>query len=803
MHGAARQAVAEAPALTAYTGCAWGSDDCNPCVPDAVDAIRRLRDHGDPMGFRMNGAPDVDVFHHWQGIQRLTSGGGRYVAVSRSLQSESVDVAFVVVEMGSRDLGGFRFRSNRITPSDFEDTPPPPEDGIAAVVPHEPGYTHAGGMQLLGNILAVPFEEKQVVSPVPGCPCGFVGCPCETVGMSKVVFYNLADPLNPIRLPNEVDHTPFSFEAGTASIGRLADGRILLIIGRSNANTLDFYVSTGTDLRTTSFEWFDTWNEDELLTEIILDAEFGNYQNLNVLAQCDGTLYLIGTHENTAIGVGQDFVDLFRLENGSGDNVTITKVAKKHLFCGYRGTNNCNLDAAGGIYVDPQGLLFIYGTEHDNDGPSGSVNMAEFRPVPHGPCDRIQDAWVELYDEFDFSDRSVMIDFVDRHLENYRNLNSVEDMEDRPTSVRWCIPAGAVYRLWQRRDPCEGNVVDLVGTGSMESLNLHDVSFGDAASCSEWLGGPFADAGPDQTVECSGPLTSVSLDGSGSVSVIDETLTFLWFAQRVTFDDAASSRPVGEFPPGSTVATLLVSDSEGIHGDTAEVRVVDTTPPQITCPPDAEVVCGEPTDPSGTGQATATDVCDAVPQVDYSDNVIPTTDPLDPVQAVIERTWTAVDASGNPTACPQTIVVLKRELSLDIQPGACPNPFELRSRGIIPMSLLGTADFDVTTVDVASLFLLRADGVGGAVAPTSWAMEDTASPFQGPLCGCDRSGGDEILDLLLRFDNVTVVSALQLDTVAPSASVELRVTGTLSDGCEFIAGDCMVRTPVKQEMGVR
>lgn len=784
-----------APPLTADTACPWGSDDCNVCVPDAVNSIGILRDHGDPMGFHMNGAPDVSAFNHWQGLQRLMSGGGNYLAVSRSIPSESTDVAFAIIEMGSRNADGLRFRSNRLGPSDFEDTPPPLEDGIAALVPHEPGYTHAGGIQVLGNILAVPFEGSEQVPIIPGCPCFLAGCPCNTIGSSKVVFYDLADPLNPVRLQNDVDHTPFSFEAGTASLGRLADGRILLVIGRADANTLDFYVSTTTDARTTAYEWFDTWNEDELLGG---DSEFGNYQNLSILAQCDGTLHLIGTHENSSIGVGEDFVDLYRLENAAGNDVRITKVANKHLFCDYRGDNNCNLDAAGGIYVDPEGRLFIYGTEHDNDGPSGSVKMAEFRPVPHGPCDRIEDAWVELYDDEHLSDRSVMIDFVDRHLKNYRNLNSVEDFEDRPTSVRWCIPHGAVYRLWQRRDPCEGNVVDLVGTGSLEPLNLHDVSFGDAASCSEWLGGPFADAGPDQTVECASHTTTPAmLDGSGSASVIDETLSFFWFAQRVTFDDPESSHPVGEFPPGSTVATLLVSDSEGIHGDTVEVHVVDTTPPAIACPPDAEVVCGEATDPGGAGEATATDVCDPDPSIGFTDVATPTAAPQDPVQEVIERTWTATDDSVNLEECPQHITVLKRELFLDIKPGSCTNPLDIRARGSLPMSVLGTADFEASTVDPTSLRLVRADGAGGSIAPIGWALQDTATPYAGDLCGCHRRTGDGIADLSLRFDNLGMARELQLDTVAPNASVQLILSGVLSDGCEFIAADCMIRTPVK------
>jgi hypothetical protein len=48
------------PVLRGDAGCAWGSADCNRCVPDVVGATERLRSHGDILGFHMNGAADVD-----------------------------------------------------------------------------------------------------------------------------------------------------------------------------------------------------------------------------------------------------------------------------------------------------------------------------------------------------------------------------------------------------------------------------------------------------------------------------------------------------------------------------------------------------------------------------------------------------------------------------------------------------------------------------------------------------------------------------------------------------------------------
>ena len=652
---AAGPSDAAAPPLQGRTRCPWGSADCNPCVPDVLDSMHRLRSHGDIMGFHMNGAADVDVSHHWQGVQRLMSGHGRYLAISRSVTD--ANVSFVVVEMASRNADGLRFRSNRLDPDlDNFFTPPPLADRIAWEEPRDADFKHAGGLQELGNILAVPVERGRVVNPMTG----------EIIdpGASKVIFYDMANPLAPVRLANEVDHSSLADAAGAAFMARLADGRVLLGIGRADSNVLDFYVSTGTDLRTTGFVHFDTWFEGELTGG---DREFGNYQSINLVTQCDGALFLIGTHENTAIQIGRDFADTFRLTNGAGDDVAIEKVAANHLVCGNRGVNHCNLDAAGGVYVDPGGQLYVYGTEHDNDGPiagaflcSGpacSVKFEEFRPVPHSTCSTIQDAWAELYDDHGFGDRSLMIDYADRFREDYRNYDHAEGFEDKASSVRWCLPPGVTYRLWEDKNPCGGDHLDLVGDGAFHAISdLDDHGFGDDASCSEWLGGPFADAGPDRTLECASPTTTAAtLDGRGSSSVDGSPLTFTWSAPGVVFDDPHSPQPTGAFPKATTVVTLTVSDGAASGIDTANVAVVDTTAPAVQCPAPVAVECtsagGVPRDDAQLVAflhgATASDVCDAAPAVD---NDAPPFLPLG--QTTVH--FTATDQSGNASSCGST-----------------------------------------------------------------------------------------------------------------------------------------------------
>jgi hypothetical protein len=121
-------------------------------------------------------------------------------------------------------------------------------------------------------------------------------------------------------------------------------------------------------------------------------------------------------------------------------------------------------------------------------------------------------------------------------------------------------------------------------------------------------------------------------------------------------------------------------------------------------------------------------------------------------------------------------------VDLDIKPGGCPNPINFRARGVLPVALLGTMDFDVYDIDVDSL---RLEGV----APIRSAYEDVAEPFAGDPCGCSEAGPDGLLDLTLKFDNQEIVNAIDLSA---SGDRVLTLTGTLLDGTPIEGQDCIV-----------
>jgi hypothetical protein len=109
-----------------------------------------------------------------------------------------------------------------------------------------------------------------------------------------------------------------------------------------------------------------------------------------------------------------------------------------------------------------------------------------------------------------------------------------------------------------------------------------------------------------------------------------------------------------------------------------------------------------------------------------------------------------------------TIDVCICDVAIDIKPGSDPNSINSTSKGVIPVAILTTDDFDAATVDPATVRF----GPNEA-APIRWALEDV-----------DRDGD---MDLSLKFDTQTVGFA--------PGDTEATLTGETLGGCCFWGTD--------------
>lgn len=127
-------------------------------------------------------------------------------------------------------------------------------------------------------------------------------------------------------------------------------------------------------------------------------------------------------------------------------------------------------------------------------------------------------------------------------------------------------------------------------------------------------------------------------------------------------------------------------------------------------------------------------------------------------------------------------------LFVDIKPQSCPNPINIAANGTLPVAILGTSVFDVTTVDPSSVKLL-------GVSPLRYALEDVATPFTGTLVSatsCTSAGPDGFTDLVLLFDKQAVTAAL--GPITNGQVLILTLTGNLlpSFGGTAISGQDVV-----------
>ncbi len=153
----------------------------------------------------------------------------------------------------------------------------------------------------------------------------------------------------------------------------------------------------------------------------------------------------------------------------------------------------------------------------------------------------------------------------------------------------------------------------------------------------------------------------------------------------------------------------------------------------------------------------------------------------DPIDGYSGYIWAKIRANGTVPTLADLVGtpfgargLVPLEVEVDIKPTSCPNPLNVKSKGVLPVAILGTSDFDVTQIDPASV---RLEGV---VAPLRWAIEDVAASYEGDdeLCeACATSGPDGYYDLTLKFDKQEVAATLV--EVSDGKCLDLELIGNL------------------------
>jgi hypothetical protein len=162
-------------------------------------------------------------------------------------------------------------------------------------------------------------------------------------------------------------------------------------------------------------------------------------------------------------------------------------------------------------------------------------------------------------------------------------------------------------------------------------------------------------------------------------------------------------------------------------------------------------------------------------------------------------------------------------VAIDIKPGSCPNPFNAKSKGSVPVAIVGTDSFDVTDVNVASLTLM-----GVPIVPDNVLIADVTQPDgdpadchncfdaddpanfncdlidatdpENPVPGTDgvmdAYCGDGYDDLVVKFDTQALAAAI--GAAARDDCVVLTLTGETLAGTPIVGSDSVViKTKIK------
>ena len=481
------------------------------CVPSVRSQFDALKHHAEPLAFWRGNSPDPSLLRHYQGIQRLPVPGAPLFYVSRNnnpLYIDDISPAgygtISIVQFGSKASTGERIRSNRLMRgTTFADTPPPANDRGVGWISFDglgfPSYSHVGGMQLVDGVLAVALEHRMSPSPTP---------------LAMVALIDVADPLNP-KLLQEIPMEHGS-AAGAVALGHHPshDGYVMIVIGKDllapPQDVVHVYETSGADLRdkTSSWSYVDTWMPHELIGGD-WETGFDSHQSINLIEQCDGSLFLVGTRNTLPTGVGgEDWAVLYEVSFTASADLVLREVSSKHLVCNAEAGRTCDFAAAAAPYVSPTGELILYGTEHHNDGPNGSIRMGEFRheetyrpgsPLRQpsaeagGPYGVVEGGtfdlqglaiepqskpWIELFEHKNFGGYSFAIDWDDRYKEDLDDLDKIDEFDripfvsfngfgDETSSVRWEAPPGCAFQLYADQD-YRGDLLGLGGSGSVD-----------------------------------------------------------------------------------------------------------------------------------------------------------------------------------------------------------------------------------------------------------------------------------------------------------------------------------------------
>ncbi len=314
------------------------------CLVDVEASFLRVKDEVVPISswthdvfdhgsYRQLLKTRLGLDNHIQGVVRIPgttkfilSGADKYLK----------EASLFIAGFNAEDVSGLI--SKNFSNRKASDTPE--EDGyISKLDIGTKEFWHAGGLAILDHILIVPIENHESKT-------------------SKIIFYDVTDPLRPQKLDVEILRPTST--TGTVLVHRNSESKI--IVGGNFNGRIEFYESKTTDIK----DGFRPGSKT-LQTE-------STGQGTDIIQQCDGKTFIIDFYNSSKYAPiiwGKNYIRLFSLDS----ELTETKLLHtRHLDS----KRSCNFNAAGSHYITEGQKLTLYGSSFYRHSDGKKFKMCQF-----------------------------------------------------------------------------------------------------------------------------------------------------------------------------------------------------------------------------------------------------------------------------------------------------------------------------------------------------------------------------------------------------------------------------------------
>lgn len=123
-------------------------------------------------------------------------------------------------------------------------------------------------------------------------------------------------------------------------------------------------------------------------------------------------------------------------------------------------------------------------------------------------------------------------------------------------------------------------------------------------------------------------------------------------------------------------------------------------------------------------------------------------------------------------------------VDVDIKPGSCPNPVNVKSHGVLTVAVLGSEDLDASAIVATSVRLGEVEAFRDSYDDVAGGVADAND------CSDHTSGPDGYQDLVLKFKTQDIVQSF--GEVSQGDILTLNLTGVLEDETPIEGQDCIV-----------